>query len=103
MTRYRLDPVFDRTPDGAVKGIIRYDIYLDGHFVGSRRTHALCHHFLDELMPSISKPGRASATIHELHRHMLVDDSTSHLKRRSLPIVLRGRLTHRQSAKRLGG
>jgi hypothetical protein len=21
MTRYRLDPVFDRTPDGAVKGI----------------------------------------------------------------------------------
>jgi hypothetical protein len=27
MTRYRLDPVFDSTPDGAVKGIIRYDIY----------------------------------------------------------------------------
>jgi hypothetical protein len=70
MTRYRLDPVFDRTPDGAVKGIIRYDIYLDGHFVGSRRTHALCHHFLDELMSSISKPGRASAIIHELHRHV---------------------------------
>jgi hypothetical protein len=23
-TRYRLDPVFDRTPDGAVIGIIRY-------------------------------------------------------------------------------
>ena len=40
MTRYRLDPVFDRTPDGAVNGIIRYDIYLDGYFVGSRRTHA---------------------------------------------------------------
>jgi hypothetical protein len=41
MTRYHLDPVFDRTLDGAVKGIIRYDIYLDGQFVGSRRTHAL--------------------------------------------------------------
>ena len=52
MTRYRLDPVFDRTPDGAVKGIIRYDIYLDGHFVGSRSKHALCHAYLDELMPS---------------------------------------------------
>jgi hypothetical protein len=39
-TRYRLDPVFDRTPDGAVIGIIRYHIYLDGRFVGSRRTHA---------------------------------------------------------------
>jgi hypothetical protein len=66
MTRYRLDPVFDRTPDGAVKGIIRYDIYLDDHFIGSRRTHALCHSYLDELMPSIPEPGRASATIHQL-------------------------------------
>ena len=66
MTRYRLDPVFDRTPDGAVKGIIRYDIYLHGHFVGSRRWHALCHDYLDELMRSTPEPGRATATIHEL-------------------------------------
>jgi hypothetical protein len=66
MTRYRLDPVFDRTPDGAVKGIIRYDIYLDGNYVGSRRKHALCHACLDELMRSTSEPGHASATIHEL-------------------------------------
>jgi hypothetical protein len=71
MTRYRLDPVFDRTPDGAVKGIIRYDIYLDGHFVGSRRTHALCHAYLDELMPATPKAGRASATIHELRRTLM--------------------------------
>ena len=70
MTRYRLDPVFDRTRDGAVKGIIRYDIYLDGHFVGSRRWHALCHDYLDELMPSTPEPDRASATIHELHRRV---------------------------------
>jgi hypothetical protein len=68
MTRYRLDPVFDRMPDGAVNGIIRYDIYLDGHFVGSRRTHGLCHDYLDELMPSIPEPGRNTATIHELRR-----------------------------------
>ena len=68
MTRYRLDPVFNRTPDGAIKGIIRYDIYLDDHFVGSRRTHALCHEYLDELMPSIPEPGRATATIHKLRR-----------------------------------
>jgi hypothetical protein len=68
MTRYQLDPVFDRTPDGAVKSIIRYDIYLDGRFVGSRRTHALCHEYLDELMPSIPEPGRATATIHKLRR-----------------------------------
>jgi hypothetical protein len=66
MTRYRLDPVFDRTPDGAVKGIIRYDIHLDGHFVGSRRTHALCREYLDELMSSIPELGRASATIYQL-------------------------------------
>jgi hypothetical protein len=50
-TRYSLDPLFHRTPDGAVIGIIRYDIYLDGRFVGSRRTHAQCHNLLDELMP----------------------------------------------------
>ena len=66
MTRYRLDPVFDRTPDGAVKGIIRYDIYLDGYFVGSRSKHAQCHDFLDELMRSTSESGRATATIHQL-------------------------------------
>ena len=70
MTRYRLDPIFDRTPDGAVNGIIRYDIYLDGRFVGSRRTHALCHQYLDELMPSIPEPGRPSATILELYRRV---------------------------------
>ena len=69
MTRYRLDPVFDRAPDGAVKGIIQYDIYLDGRFVGSRRKHALCHAYLDELMPSIPEPGRASAIIHQLRHH----------------------------------
>jgi hypothetical protein len=66
MTRYHLDPVFDRTLDGAVKGIIRYDICLDGQFVGSRRTHALCHAYLDEFMPSTPEPGFATATIHEL-------------------------------------
>ena len=67
MTRYRLDPVFDRTPDGAVVGITRYDIYLDGHFVGSRRWHALCHDFLDELMPLPASSHR-TATIHQLGR-----------------------------------
>ena len=66
MTRYRLDPVFDRTPDGAVIGITRYDIYLDGHFVGSRRKHALCHRYLDELISSIAEPGRGLAIIHKL-------------------------------------
>jgi hypothetical protein len=66
MTRYRLDPVFDRTPDGAVNGIIRYDIYLDGHFVGSRRTHAECHEYLDELMPRTSEPSCPTAAIHVL-------------------------------------
>jgi hypothetical protein len=62
--RYRLDPVFKRTPDGAVIGIIRYHIYLDGRFVGSRRTHAQCHNLLDELMPP--EPECAGATIHAL-------------------------------------
>jgi hypothetical protein len=68
MTRYRLDPVFDRALDGAVNGIIRYNIYLDGHFVGSRRRHALCHEYLDELMRSTPEPGRATATILALRR-----------------------------------
>jgi hypothetical protein len=68
MTRYRLDPVFDRTPDGAVVGITRYDIFLDGHFVGSRRWHALCHAFLDGLMPLTPGPRHPTATIHQLGR-----------------------------------
>jgi hypothetical protein len=65
-TRYRLDPVFDRTPDGSVIGIIRYHIYLDGRFVGSRRTHAQCHNLLDELMPPTAEPECDGATIHPL-------------------------------------
>jgi hypothetical protein len=76
MTRYRLDPVFDRTPDGAVKGIIRFDIYLDGHFVGSRRRHALCHEYLDERMALSPEPGRARATIHRLRRRAELMPST---------------------------
>jgi hypothetical protein len=63
MTRYHLDPVFDRKPDGTIYGIIRYDIYLDGHCVGSQRAHASCHEYLDELMPSIPKPSCATATL----------------------------------------
>jgi hypothetical protein len=70
MTRYRLDPVFDRASDGGINGIIRYDIYLDGDFVGSRRWHAQCHEYLDELMASIPEPGRATATILELRRRV---------------------------------
>jgi hypothetical protein len=50
MPLYRLDPVFDRTPDGTVKGVTHYEIYLDGHYVGSRRTHALSHDYLEQLM-----------------------------------------------------
>jgi hypothetical protein len=65
-TRYRLDPVFDRTPDGAVIGIIRYRISLDGRFVGSRRTHAQCHNLLDKLMHPAAGPECAGATIHVL-------------------------------------
>jgi hypothetical protein len=70
MTRYRLDPVFDRTPDGAINGIIRYNIYLDGHFVGSRHRHAQCHDFLDELTSSTPEPVRGTGTVHELPRRI---------------------------------
>ena len=62
-TRYRLDPVFARTPDGAVIGIIRYNIYLDGRFVGSRRTHAQGQNAL----------GRLSMCLRQVHG-MLVRD-----------------------------
>ena len=61
-----LIPVEGRTPDGAVKGIIRYDIYLDGHFVGSRRKHALCHAYSCMKFTALNpEPGRTSATIHQ--------------------------------------
>ena len=64
--RYRLDPVFERMPDDAVIGFIRYDIHLDGRFVGLRRTHAQCHNLLDELMPQAAEPECAGPTIHPL-------------------------------------
>jgi hypothetical protein len=48
MTRYQLDPVFDRTPDGAIKGIIRYDIYLDGHFPVTNTSTSSCPQFLNQ-------------------------------------------------------
>ena len=63
-------PRFDRKLDGAVKGIIRYDIYLDGYFVGSRSEHARCHGYLDELMHSPSESDRATATNHELRERV---------------------------------
>jgi hypothetical protein len=75
MTRYRLDPVFDRTPDGAVKSIVRFDIYLDGRFVGSRSMHAQCHALLDQLMRSTVESGRANATIHELRHRVARRDA----------------------------
>jgi hypothetical protein len=78
MTRYRLDPIFDRTLDGAVKGIIRYDIYLDGHFVGSRRTHALCHQYLDELMPFVPEPTRGQALRRRVDQQVLMEASVIH-------------------------
>ena len=56
--RFRYGPPapFDRTPDGAVKGIIRYDIYLDGYFVGSRRNSVVCGpcSFLQSIWPPSS-------------------------------------------------
>ena len=64
--RYRLDPVFERTPDDAVIGIIHYQIYVDSRFVGSRRTHAQCHNLLDELMPPAAGSECAGAAIHAL-------------------------------------
>ena len=76
-TRYRLDPVFDRMPDGAVIGIIRYHIYLDGRFVGSRRTHAQCHNLLDELMPqplTQNAMGRPSICLRHDQGGVLVGD-----------------------------
>jgi hypothetical protein len=92
MTRYQLDPMFDRTPDGAIKGIIRFDIYLDGHFVGSRRTHASCHEYLDELMPSNPEPRHAAATIHELPRRVVRCEGRECAPRSHRPSAVQQRL-----------
>ena len=49
MTEYELVPLFDRTPDGAANGIILFDIYFRGAFVGCQRTWAQARAYIDFL------------------------------------------------------
>ena len=49
MTEYELVPLFDRTPDGAANGIILFDIYFRGAFVGCQRTSGQAHAYIDFL------------------------------------------------------
>jgi hypothetical protein len=42
-------PLFDRAPDGAVNGIILFDIYYRGAFVGCQRTWAQASAYVDFL------------------------------------------------------
>ena len=46
---YELVPLFDRTPDGAANGIILFDIYFHGAFVGCQRTWARARAYIDFL------------------------------------------------------
>jgi hypothetical protein len=49
VTEYELVPLFDRTPDGTANGIILFDIYFRGAFVGCQRTWAQAHAYIDFL------------------------------------------------------
>ena len=49
VTEYELVPLFDRTPDGAANGIILFDIYFRGAFVGCQRTWAQARAYIDFL------------------------------------------------------
>jgi len=49
VTEYELVPLFDRTPDGAANGIILFDIYFRGAFVGCQRTSGQAHAYIDFL------------------------------------------------------
>jgi hypothetical protein len=49
VTEYELVPLFDRTPDGAVNGVILFDIYFRGAFVGCQRTWAQARAYIDFL------------------------------------------------------
>jgi hypothetical protein len=49
VTEYELVPLFDRKPDGAANGIILFDIYFRGAFVGCARTWARARAYVDFL------------------------------------------------------
>ena len=49
VTEYELVPLFDRKPDGAANGIILFDIYFHGAFVGCQRTWARARAYIDFL------------------------------------------------------
>lgn len=49
MTEYELVPLFDRTPDEAANGVILFDIYFRGAFVGCQRTWAQARAYIDFL------------------------------------------------------
>jgi hypothetical protein len=57
---YELVPLFDRTPDGAANGIILFDIYFRGVFVGCQRTWAEARAYVDFLQADDSLFCKAS-------------------------------------------
>jgi hypothetical protein len=92
VTEYELVPLFDRTPDGAANGIILFDIYYRGAFVGCQRTWAQARAYVDFLQSNDDLFLKASMnplrmmTIYKNHREAAKIDYTPHPTNDSLVI-----------------
>lgn len=60
VTEYELVPLFDRTPDGAANGVILFDVYFRGAFVGCQRTWAQARAYVDFLQSNDNLSLKAS-------------------------------------------
>jgi hypothetical protein len=62
VAEYELVPLFDRPPDDAANGIILFDAYLRGAFVGCQRTQAQARAYIDFLQSDDNLFRRALAS-----------------------------------------
>jgi hypothetical protein len=84
VTEYELVPLFDRTPGGAANGIILFNVYYRGIFVGCQRTWAQASAYVDflqsndDLFLKASKSPFSTMTIYKNRREAAKIDYSPH-------------------------
>jgi hypothetical protein len=96
VTEYELVPLFDRTPGGAANGIILFNIYYRGVFVGCQHTWAQASAYVDflqsndDLFLKASKSPFSMMTIYENRREPVKIDYSLHPTDNSLVVGRNG-------------
>jgi hypothetical protein len=85
VTEYELVPLFDRKPDGAANGIILFDIYFRGAFVGCARTCARARAYVDFLQSNDNlflKASRSPFGMMNFYKNRLASNKATNIKYR---------------------